>query len=107
MTRPLRLLSLAIAAIVVLAIPVTASAQKGKQVTITAKLTGSAASISGLRVLVLPTRGSSVTVTPKGGRITAKIAASALNGTSLQLVASVTVKPFSPSPFLVNWPMRS
>ncbi len=87
MTRPLRLLSLAIAAIVVLAIPVTASAQKGKQVTITAKLTGSAASISGLRVLVLPTRGSSVTVTPKGGRITAKIAASALNGTSLQLVA--------------------
>ena len=87
MTRLQRLLVLAIAAVVVLALPVVASAQKGKKVTITAKLTGSAASISGLRVIVLPTRGSSVTVTPKGGRITAKIAASALNGTSLQLIA--------------------
>jgi hypothetical protein len=85
MNRFLYPLSLAVA-VVVLAIPVTASAQREKQVTITAKLTGSAASISGLRVLVLPTRGSSVTVTPRGGKITAKIAASALNGTSLQLL---------------------
>mgnify|MGYP003346349914 CR=1 FL=1 len=76
----------AVLAALLIAVP-GATAAKPKQVTLTAKLTGSAGSIAGLRVLVLPTRGSSVTVTPKGGKVTAKIAANALNGTSLQLIA--------------------
>ena len=85
MSNRLRVATAVLAALLI-AVP-GATAAKPKQVTLTAKLTGSAGSIAGLRVLVLPTRGSSVTVTPKGGKVTAKIAASALNGTSLQLIA--------------------
>lgn len=87
MTNPVRVSLVLAAAVLLAALPAGAAAKGGKTVTITAKLTGSAASIAGLRVLVLPTRGSSVTVTPKGGRISAKLAASSVNGTSLQLIA--------------------